>query len=95
MKFIAVNMVEAGRATFNEETGREEVTETHKPAMINADTIRAFYGRRDGKPGTRITFADGGGFAIAETPDVLAAMVAGGDTAARLALATPVSETAN
>ena len=95
MKFIAVNMIEAGRAAYNEDTGREEVTETPKPAVINADHIRAFYARKDGKPGTRITFNDGGGFAIAEAPDVLAAMVAGGDTAARLALTPPISETAN
>ena len=77
--FIALNMVEAGRAAFNEDTGREEVTETAKPVMVNVANIRAFYGRRDGKPGTRITFSDGGGFAVSEAPDVLAQMVASGE----------------
>jgi hypothetical protein len=95
MKFIALNMVEAGQAAYNEDTGREEVTETAKPCMVNTANIRAFYGRRDGKPGTRITFTDGGGFAVTEAPDVLAQMVASGDTAARLALAPPATEAAN
>jgi hypothetical protein len=95
MKFIALNMVEPGSRTFNEDTGREEVTEAAKPVMINVASIRAFYARRDGKPGTRITFTDGGGFAVHEAPDGLAQMVASGDTAARLALTPPVSETAN
>jgi hypothetical protein len=95
MKFIALNLVEPGARVFNEDTGREDVTETSKPVMVNVAAIRAFYGRRDGKPGTRITFTDGGGFAVAEAPDVLAQMVASGDTAARLALAPPATEAAN
>ncbi|MCA1452858.1 hypothetical protein I6F35_06435 [Bradyrhizobium sp. BRP22] len=95
MKFITLNMVEAGRPQYNEDTGREEVTETSKPVMINAANIRCFYARRDGRAGTRITFSDGGGFAVAEAPDQIAQMVASGDTAARLALAPPATDSAN
>ncbi len=93
--FIVLNMVEAGAASYNEDTGREEVAETSKPTLVNGDAIRCLYGRRDGKVGTRITFMDGGGFAVHETPDQVAGMVAGGDVAQSLALALapPQSET--
>jgi hypothetical protein len=37
------------------------------PVSINADSIRCFYPRRAGQTGTRITFKDGGGFAVTET----------------------------
>jgi hypothetical protein len=88
-KFIAFNMVQADtrEGVFNEDTGRTEYPETGKPVVINAETIRCFYARRDGKPGTRITFSDGGGFAVTEAPDVVALAVAGGELADRLALA--------
>jgi len=43
------------------------------PAVINGDTIRAFYARRGGKPGSRITFTDGGGFAVKDSPQELLA----------------------
>jgi hypothetical protein len=87
MKFVVVNQVDRG--LFNEDTGAYE--EASKPTVINAACIRAFYARKDGKPGTRITFNDGGGFAISETPDALAALVAGGDIAQSLQLAAPVT----
>jgi hypothetical protein len=89
-KFVAINMVEPGVVRFDEDLGREVRDESSKPAVINADAIRAFYARKDGKPGTRITFNDGGGFAIIETPVQLAALVAGGEINP-LALAQPVS----
>jgi hypothetical protein len=91
--FVSLSLIEASRPAFNEDTGREEIVETSKPVVVNAATIRCFYARRDGKPGTRITFNDGGGFAVSETPDAVARVVAGGDLA--LALAPPVSATAN
>lgn len=37
------------------------------PVTIAVDSIRCFYPRKDNKPGTRITFKDGGGFAVTET----------------------------
>ena len=88
MKFVVLNMVERGE--FNEDTG--VYGEASKPCVINAATIRCFYGRRDGKPGTRITFNDGGGFAVSENPDVVAQAVATGELAERLMLAAPVGE---
>ena len=61
MKLIQLNMVEGVQS---DEDGIE--TEQTKPVVINADCIRAFYARRGGKPGTRLTFTDGGGFAVVE-----------------------------
>jgi hypothetical protein len=94
-KYIALNMVELGNYRFDEEAGREVRDEGSKPTLVNADHIRCLYARRDGKPGSRITFADGGGFAVTEAPDHIAGLIAGGDTSVRLALSPPVSETAN
>jgi len=37
------------------------------PVTINAALIRCFYPRKDDAPGTRITFNDGGGFAVSES----------------------------
>jgi hypothetical protein len=36
------------------------------PVTINIAAIRCFYSRRNARQGTRITFTDGGGFAVAE-----------------------------
>jgi hypothetical protein len=94
MKFVSLNLIEAGAIRYDEDAGREVRDEVSKPVVINAATIRCFYARKDGKPGTRITFNDGGGFAVAEAPDVVAQAVATGDVNL-LALAAPVSETAN
>ena len=40
-----------------------------RPVEVNVDAIRCFYPRNDGRPGTRITFKDGGGFAVTELFD--------------------------
>jgi len=36
------------------------------PVSINVEAIRCFNPRKDNKPGTRLTFTDGGGYAVAE-----------------------------
>ena len=90
MKFVSLNMVEPGAVRFDEETGTEVRDESSKPVVVNAGAIRAFYARRDGKPGTRITFSDGGGFAVTETPDRVVLLIAGGDVPT-LALLAPAS----
>jgi len=46
------------------------------PVTSNVDSIRCFYTRRpDLGTGTRITFKDGGGFAVSESYDEVSAMV--------------------
>lgn len=42
---------------------------------INTESIRCFYPRKNGRPGTRITFNDRGGFAVAETPEQVMAQL--------------------
>jgi hypothetical protein len=38
--------------------------------------IRCFYPRKENRPGTRITFTDGGGFAVSESYDDVRGMIA-------------------
>jgi len=46
------------------------------PVTVQVDSIRCFYRRRpDLGPGTRITFKDGGGFAVSESYEEVSAMV--------------------
>lgn len=73
---ILVNKFDGVETSFNEDTGENTSTETMIPARINVAAIRCYYARRDGKPGSRITFTDGGGFAVAETPEQLDALTA-------------------
>jgi uncharacterized protein YlzI (FlbEa/FlbD family) len=47
----------------------QQPAEVGSPCAINIDAIRCFYARREARPGTRITFTDGGGFIVAETYD--------------------------
>lgn len=45
------------------------------PVTINVDAIRCFYPRHAERgPGTRITFNDGGGFAVTESYDEVVAL---------------------
>jgi hypothetical protein len=70
MSLIQLNKVEG--VTMNED---EVATETSKPVFVNPNSIRCFYSRRGGQVGTRITFTDGGGFAVTETPEAVAAQI--------------------
>jgi hypothetical protein len=62
---ITLNKI-APESRYDSEEGASERSE---PTNINVFSIRAFYPRKGGKPGTRITFNDGGGFAVAEPTD--------------------------
>jgi hypothetical protein len=73
MKLITLSKIEAGQAHYNEDTGQNDAVETREHVVIHAETIRNFYARRGGKPGTRITFTDGGGYAVAESVEVITA----------------------
>jgi hypothetical protein len=72
MKFVSLHMVERG--AYDEDAGTE--LETTRVVVINAANVRCFYGRKGERPGTRITFADGGGFAVAEDVVTVARLVA-------------------
>lgn len=45
------------------------------PVMINIDAVRCFNNRRSDRPGTRLTFTDGGGFAVTESFDEVVALI--------------------
>jgi hypothetical protein len=68
MKLISLTMIR--RIHLDED---EIEVEDTCPVTIIAEKIRSFNPRRDGKAGARITFDDGGGFAVRETPDAIAA----------------------
>jgi len=58
------------------EPGSAPAEPPSSPVTVQVDSIRCFYARRpDLGPGTRITFKDGGGFAVSESYDEVSAMV--------------------
>jgi len=69
MRMINLNKFDGSTTSFNEDTGETTTTEATVVARINAEAIRCYYPRKDNAPGSRITFTDGGGFAVAETPE--------------------------
>lgn len=72
MRMIKLNKIDYH--TFEEGQDLEPEVRT-VPVLVNAEAIRCFYPRKQNRPGTRITFTDGGGFAVAETPEQLAEAV--------------------
>lgn len=70
MQLIQLNKIEGARA---DEDGLE--IENTVAVSVNPNAIRCFYARRGGKPGTRLTFVDGGGFAVSETPEAVTALI--------------------
>lgn len=71
MRFITLSKVKPG--LYNEDTGTTD--EASDPVLVNVACIRCFYARRDSRPGTRLTFNDGGGFAVSEPLDAVTAAV--------------------
>lgn len=49
------------------------------PVVVAIDSIRCFTPRRDNRPGTRITFKDGGGFVVNVSPAQLLANIGQAD----------------
>jgi hypothetical protein len=61
---ITLNKIASVRPdAYDAEEGAPERTEE---TAVNVFKVRVFYRRKGGKPGSRITFDDGGGFAVAE-----------------------------
>jgi hypothetical protein len=59
----------------NSRRGYGDNTAPLAPVAIAPDAIRCFYPRKNNEAGTRITFKDGGGFAVAEPFDEVKAYV--------------------
>lgn len=53
----------------------EAAEELSKETIINVEALKSFYQRRGGRPGTRINFMDGSGYAIRQAPDWLSGVV--------------------
>ena len=86
MRFI--NLTQVRGDEYDEETG--SYNEKEIPTCVNVETIRCFYPRHDGKAGTRITFADGGGFPVKEPFDKVLVLI-GGSPVPALALESSVN----
>jgi hypothetical protein len=75
-KFIILSKLSSDR--YDAEEGEPPRTQ---PSHINVEAIRCFYARRNNEPGSRITFTDGGGYAVLELPDAIRAMIDGTEPA--------------
>ena len=82
-KFVKLTMI---RNTILNEL--EQEVEVTTPVAVNVEMIRSFNERRAEKPGTRMTFNNGTGFAVQESPDEVMGLVSG-QAGAFLALAAP------
>lgn len=69
--FLKLNMV---RGTIVDED--EQEVEVTTPVSVRVDQIRSFNPRKEGKPGTRLTFLNGRGFAVTESYESVAEHVA-------------------
>lgn len=70
-QIIRLNMITADnsrRDRYNDnEEGEGALGEVRsRRVSVNVAAIRCYYPRKDERPGTRITFTDGGGFAVTE-----------------------------
>jgi len=70
MQTITLNMI---RGIGIDEDERE--IENTVPVTIIPSYIRSFNARRNDRIGTRITFANGSGFAVTELPEEVAALI--------------------
>lgn len=64
---VELNKIVGSNVTrFNDNEEGEGQEDRTIPVTIAVDAVRCFNPRRDNRPGTRITFKDGGGFAVME-----------------------------
>jgi uncharacterized protein YlzI (FlbEa/FlbD family) len=72
IKLTKITSDRFGGDRFNDtdEPGEGHAPET-TPVVVNVEAIRCFYPRKENKPGTRITFTDGGGFAVTEDSETV------------------------
>jgi hypothetical protein len=86
MRFIELHKITADRPARPEASSYTDTDEPGEPgaAVDTADTvpcsvsvaaIRCFYPRKDNRVGTRLTFTDGGGFAVTEPYDEVARLL--------------------
>lgn len=72
MQYIELNKIISDRgADFYNDNEEGEGASTPQTTLvtINVEAIRCFYPRRNNRPGTRVMFTDGGGYAVTEPYD--------------------------
>jgi len=76
---IELTMIVSNRGqsmfTDTDEPGEGPAAPVTSRVSVNPASIRAFYPRKGGEPGTRITFTDGGGFAVIEDYEAVKAKI--------------------
>lgn len=72
MRTITLSMIDRNEYT---EDHNDVPVETTKPVDVNVEMIRCYYTRKAARPGTRITFNDGHGFAVSEPFEHVRALV--------------------
>lgn len=82
MRMIELMKLNREVSSYNDTDEPGEGSSARTPVAVNPEAIRCFYPRRDNRPGTRITFIDGGGFAVAEPYEAVKAAVFGGGLSA-------------
>lgn len=75
MRTIKLTMGKPVNRYNDNEEGEGQSAAPVSPVTINVHAIRCFYPRKEGRPGTRLTFLDGGGFVVLESYDVVEALV--------------------
>jgi len=78
-KFVTLTKIVSERNAPLTDSDEDEmrVAPITTPVDINPDKIRCFYARKDNRPGSRITFSDGGGFVVSESYAQVRAALAG------------------
>jgi hypothetical protein len=89
MRFISLSMITRDQRSsqiaadqHDEDEAPEEMAEVGPrttPCLINVAAIRCFYPRKEDRPGTRLTFTDGGGFVVLEAFPIVRALVEHGE----------------
>jgi hypothetical protein len=91
MRTITLNMVD--REAYDENESGVAIEST-VPAVVQVEAIRTYYRRKGGRVGTRLTFTDGGGFAVADTFEAVSAALAAAGVTIPAPLPLPVAEPA-
>lgn len=72
MHLLVLNKVDYNQYAEGQDLEPEILT---VPVLVNPLAIRCMYARKQNRPGSRITFTDGGGFAVTETPEQIVTMM--------------------
>lgn len=75
LTLIQLSKVEPSRGYYDRDDEGSRPAEATRPAYVNIECIRNIQPRKNNAVGSRLTFSDGGGYAVRETPDEIFAML--------------------